>query len=82
MTRINGTRTITRETDCTDRGVPLVVTLKSRYIEVRMKAGRKVYTMPYDAILWLAVKREVEERRREKARLKKERQQARKGGKR
>lgn len=80
MTRINGTRTVVRETDCCDRGTPLVVALKARYIEVRVKGGRKVYTMPYDAILWLAVKREVEEKRREKARLKKERKQARKEG--
>ena len=59
MTRINGTRTVVRETDCFDRGTPLVVTLKARDIELRVKGGRKVYMMPYDAILWLAVKREV-----------------------
>lgn len=77
MTRINGTRAVVRETDCLDHGTPLVVALKPRHVELRIKGTRKVYSMGYDAILWLAVKRDVEEQRKVKAQLKQQRQWAR-----
>ena len=66
------TKPVTRESACLDRRRPLIVTLHPRHIEVRPKGTRQRYTLGYDCILWLAVKRELEEKRREK-------QQARKG---
>jgi hypothetical protein len=64
MTKL--TKPVTRESACTERGVPLIVTLCPRHLEVRVKGRRKHYTISYDACLWLAVKREADEARREK----------------
>ena len=64
MTKL--TKPVTRESACMDRGIPLIVTLHPRHLEVRPKGTRQRYTIGYDACLWIAVKRELEERRREK----------------
>jgi hypothetical protein len=65
MTRI--TKPVTRESGCVDRGRPLIVTLHPRHLEVRAKGTRRHYTISYDACMWLAVKREIDDKRREKA---------------
>jgi hypothetical protein len=72
MTKISASRLVVRETDCLDRGRALVVQLKPRHVEIRLKGTRRVYSMSYEGILWLAVKRQVEDQRKEKALLKKE----------
>jgi len=64
MTRLE--KPVTRESAAFDRGRPLVVTLHARHLEVRPKGTRHGYTISYDACLWLAVKREADEKRREK----------------
>ena len=64
MTRI--TKPVSRESDALDRGRPLIVTLHPRHLEVRPKGTRQRYTISYDACLWLAVKRILEEQRRER----------------
>lgn len=65
MTKL--TKPVIRESACLDRGIPLIVTLFPRHLEVRPKGTRQRYTIGYDACLWIAVKRELEEKRREKA---------------
>ncbi len=65
MTKL--TKPVSRESACLERGVPLIVTLHPRFLEVRRKGTRQRYTISYDACLWLAVKRDLEEQRREKA---------------
>ena len=60
------TKPVTRESACMDRGKPLIVTLYPRHLEVRPKGTRQRYTISYDACLWLAVKRIIEEQRRER----------------
>jgi hypothetical protein len=62
---------VVRQSACQDRGVPLIVTLHPRHLEVRPKGTRQRYTLGYDAILWQAVKRAVDERRREKSQARK-----------
>jgi hypothetical protein len=54
-----------------DRGKPLIVTLHPRHLEVRPKGTRQRYTISYDACLWLAVKRVIEEQRKEKRQARK-----------
>ena len=71
MTRL--TKPVIRESVCMDRGVPLIVTLHSRYLEVRPKGMTQHYILGYDSCLWIAIKRDVEKMRREKE------QQTRKG---
>jgi hypothetical protein len=66
------TKPVSRESASMDRGVPLIVTLHPRHLEVRPKGTRQRYTIGYEACLGIAVKRHLEEKRREK-------QQARKG---
>jgi hypothetical protein len=61
------TKPVTRESACFDRGRPLVVTLHPRHIEIRPKGLRSRYTVSYDACMWVAIKREIENRKREKA---------------
>jgi hypothetical protein len=65
------TKPVTRQSACLDRGVPLIVTLHPRHLEVRVKGTRRRYTIAYDACLWLAVKREADEQRREKLQARK-----------
>jgi hypothetical protein len=65
MTQI--TKPVTRESGCVDRGRPLIVTLHPRHLEVRAKGTRRRYCISYDTCLWVAVKREVDELRRERA---------------
>ena len=62
------TKPVTRQSACLDRGVPLIVTLTPRYLELRVKGSRKKYTIAYDACLWLAMKLEAEGRMRGKGR--------------
>ena len=64
MTRLE--KPVTRESASMDRGRPLVVTLHPRHLEVRPKGTRRSYTITYDACMWLAVKREADEKRRGK----------------
>lgn len=64
MTRI--TSPVTRESAAFDRGRPLIVTLHPRHLEVRAKGTRRRYSISYEACLWLAVKRELDEQRRER----------------
>lgn len=65
------TKPVSRESAATDRGKPLIVTLFPRWLEIRPKGTRQRYTIGYEAALWLAVKRQVEEQRREKIRARK-----------
>jgi hypothetical protein len=67
------TKPVSRESACLDRGRPLIVTLFPRHLEVRPKGTRQRYTISYDACLWLAVKRDLEEQRREKLKARKDR---------
>jgi hypothetical protein len=60
------TKPAIRESARIDRGVPLVVTLHPRHLEVRPKGTRQRSTIGYDACLWIAVKRDLEKMRREK----------------
>lgn len=76
MTRIAESRPVTRETEASDRGRKLIVTLHARYIELRPKGTRQRYTMPYDAILWLAIKRKADEEWAEKKRRRDEQKKA------
>ena len=62
MTRI--TKPVSRESAAVDRGRPLIVTLYPRHLEVRPKGTRQRYTISYEACLWLAVKRDLDERRK------------------
>jgi hypothetical protein len=62
------TKPVTRESAATDRGVPLIVTLHPRHLEIRAKGTRRRYSVSYEACMWVAIKREAEERRQEKAR--------------
>ena len=64
---------VPRESAAFDRGRPLIVTLHPRHLEVRPKGTRRRYTISYEACLWLAVKRELDEQRREKAAARKRR---------
>jgi hypothetical protein len=59
------TKPVTRESACLDRGRPLIVTLHPRHLEVRPKGTRQ------RACLWLAVKREADERHQEKRQARK-----------
>ncbi len=61
------TKPVTRESAATDRGVPLIVTLHARHLEIRRKGTRQRYTVAYDVALWYAVKRDLDEKRRENA---------------
>ena len=69
---------VTRESAVLDRGRPLVVTLHPRFLEIRPKGLRRSYSISYDACLWVAVKRELADRRREQAEAKQQKQAARK----
>ena len=60
------TKPVTRESAAVDRGRPLIVTLHPRHLEIRAKGTRRAWSISYDACLWLAVKRELDEKRREK----------------
>lgn len=65
MTKLG--KSVTRESAVFDRGRALIVTLHPRHIEVRPKGLRKSWSISYDACMWLGIKREMEEQRREKA---------------
>ena len=65
MTKL--TKPVTRETAILDRGVPLIATLYPRHLEIRLKGTRQKWIISYDACMWLAIHREVEEKKREKA---------------
>lgn len=65
------TKPVSRESACFDRGRPLIVTMHPRHIEVRPKGLRRAYTVGYDVCMWVALKREMEDRRQEKAAAKK-----------
>lgn len=67
------TKPVSRESAAMDRGKPLMVTLHPRHLEIRPKGTRQRYTLGYEAILWLAVKRQLDEQRREKIKARKER---------
>lgn len=67
------TKPVSRETAVSDRGRTLIATLHARHIEIRPKGLRKGYSLSYDAIMWLAIKRDLEERRREKLKAKRAR---------
>lgn len=77
MTRINGTRLITRETDVWDRGKPLVVTLHPTFVELRFKGTRQKYTDTYESMLWRASKRLADAARALKAEKRKQQAAAR-----
>lgn len=76
MTKLG--KPVTRESAVYDRGRALIVTLHPRHIEIRPKGKRKSYSISYDGCLWLAVRREAEERRQEKAKERAERRKGRK----
>ena len=69
MTRI--TKPVTRESAAFDRGRALIVSLHPRHLEVRPKGTRRRYVISYDTCLWVAVKREADEQRKEKKEKKK-----------
>lgn len=64
MTRI--TKPVTRESESLDRRRLLIVTLHPTYLEIRPKGTRQRHTISYEACLWAAIKREIEDRKREK----------------
>lgn len=66
---------VTRETLSRDRGRNLIVTLHPTYLEVRPKGTRRRYTLTYEACMWQAIRREVDEMRREKAKARKARRE-------
>jgi len=57
---------LTRETRSLIRNRPLVITLHSRWMEIRTKRGRISYSLDYGAAWSLAVKIHVERIRAEK----------------
>ena len=59
------TKPVIRESAVIERGRPLIVTLHPRHLAIRVKGLRRIYTIAYDAALWLAIKREFELKRRE-----------------
>jgi hypothetical protein len=66
MTRLS--KPVTRESATIERGRALIVTLHPRHLELRPKGTRKSYSISYDACLWLTVKREIDEQKRQRAR--------------
>ena len=68
MSKITGlTKAVTRESAVIERGRALIVTLKPRHLEFRLKGLRRVYSLSLDAAMWLAIKKEFEAERRERA---------------
>jgi hypothetical protein len=65
MTKI--TKPVTRESACLERGIALIVTLHPRILEIHIKGTRHKYSIAYDKCMWLAIKREADDKRREKA---------------
>ena len=69
MTRI--IKPVVRESAAFDRGRSLIVALHPTHLELRPKGTRHSYTVSYEGILWLEVRRQVEEERRERKARKK-----------
>ena len=57
MTRIEDSKSVTRETRALERGAPLVVRLHGRYLEIWPKGVREKYPIDYETVLALAQKR-------------------------
>ena len=55
-------RLITRETACTYKGIPLVVTIHPQFLEIRMKRYKESFVLRYDAAFETAMKIEARER--------------------
>jgi hypothetical protein len=55
MTKLTD-RPLVRETAVTNRGVPLIVELHPKYLELRVKGQRSGVTVDYESILDLARK--------------------------
>ena len=62
MPRTIGDRLITRETACTYRGVPLVVTIHPQFMEIRMKRYKESFVLRYNAAFETAMKIEARDR--------------------
>jgi hypothetical protein len=60
------TRTIVRETDCLERGNPVMIEIGPRELTLRLKGQRRRYRMSYSGILWAAVRIEAEQAQRDK----------------
>jgi len=69
MTRI--TRPVIRESDCFERGAPLVVEISSRTIRVRIKGQRHSYELSYNSLYMQGAKQQAEADRRDRALRKK-----------
>jgi hypothetical protein len=61
------TRVITRETDCLERGVPIVIEVHSRELVLRLKGERTRYSISYAGMYWAAARAAAERERMEKA---------------
>lgn len=68
MTKIE--RPLLRETAAVDRGRPLLIELHPGFLVLRPKGTRQRWSISYQAVFWMAVKTEVEERRAERQRQK------------
>lgn len=60
------TRVVTRETDCLERGVPIVIEIHPRELVLRLKGQRQRYAFSYSGIFWAAAKAEAEHLRTER----------------
>ena len=54
------TRVLRRETDCTERGVPIMAEIHPRELVLWIKGERKKYSLSYAALYWSAARREAE----------------------
>lgn len=68
MTKLDSNHPLIRETALSERGRPILVELHPGFLILRLKGKRDRYSVPYDAVLWLAIKGEAERRKAEKNR--------------
>ncbi len=59
------TRIIERETDCKERGLPIMIEVHARELVVRLKGQRQRYSVSYAGIYWMGAKAEAERARKE-----------------
>ena len=56
MTKLTPDNIVVRETAASDRGRPIVIELHPAHLVLRLKGLRDAHFIPYDALLWRAIK--------------------------
>ena len=59
-------RVIVRETDCLERGSPIMIEVHPRELVLRLKGQRRRYSVSYAGILWTAAQAEADRARKDK----------------